>query len=247
MIQEGLKRNQELKFDFTLFYLETGHRSSKLFAKLAGAGAPIERVKRMHVIGRVLDLPAIQASENIKPYEVVVMKVLGAHRPPPGEPDPAVREVRPDDADQILRLLNSISHTVRLARVFEKQEMIQELFAPPIARTLVYEKGGQIAGVLAYVTIDHIGRKKVPWAWINHLYWQGLDLKERLSFIKTFLIRASEDGCAGVVEWSKKAYPATALYASRFVPYPRQVDMMAWRFTDEISLSNISDVYEVQI
>ena len=247
MIAEGLRRNQELKYDFTLFYLETGHRSSKLFAKLQSAGQPIEKVKRMHVIGRVLDLAAIRASENVKGYEVAGMKLLGAHRPPAGAPDPAVREAGPDDADQLLALLNAFQHQVRLARVFERDELKRELMAPPIARTLVYEKAGKVAGALAYVVIEHIGRKKVPWAWINHVAWDGLGFRERRGLLRSFLLRARDEGCAGVVEWSKSVYPTAALYASRFVPYPRAVNLMAWRFCDDVSLSGIEDVYEVQI
>jgi hypothetical protein len=247
MIAEGLKRNQELKYDFTLFYLETGHRSSKLFAKLQGAGQPIEKVKRMHVIGRVLDLASICASENVKGYEVAAMKLLGAHRPPTGAPDPAVREAGPDDADQVLALLNAFQHKVRLARVFERGELIRELMAPPIARTLVYEKAGKAAGALAWVVIDHVGRQKVPWAWINHVAWDALSFSERRGLLRSFLLRATEQGCAGVVEWSKSVYPMAALYASRFVPYPRAVNMMAWRFCEGLSLAGIEDVYEVQI
>jgi len=102
LIQEGLKRNQELRYDFTLFYLETGHRSSRLFAKLREAGLPIERVKRMHVIARVLDLPAIAASENFKRYEALALQLWGGHRVPSGRPDAQVREATPADADRIL-------------------------------------------------------------------------------------------------------------------------------------------------
>ena len=247
LIQEGLKRNQELRFDFTLFYLETGHRSSRLFSKLRQGGFPIERVKRMHVIGRVLDLPALQASENVKRYEVLALRLWGGHRVPAGASDPRVREATPAEADQVLALLNAHRGKVRLARVFERAEMIRELIHPPLARTLVYEKEGRVQGVLAYVIIEHVGRKKVPWAWINHLAWDELSFRERLALVKSFLRAAFEQGCAGVVEWSKQVYPNSALYAARFVPYPRQVDMMAWRFRDDFSLAAIPDVYEVQI
>lgn len=247
MIQEGLKRNKELQFDFTLFYLETGHRSSRLFKKLKDSGAPIERVKRMHVIARILDLPAIRASENVKAYEVMAMKLLGAHRTPSGPTDPFIREAVPEDADDILSLLNSHQNKIRLSRVFSREELLRELMHPRIAHTLVYEKDTEVKGVIAYVVVDHVGRTNVPWAWINHVSWDLLSFGERLSFIKGFLMRAHERRCAGVVEFAKHAYPAGALYAARFVPYPRRVDMMAWRFREDITLQNIPDVYEVQI
>jgi hypothetical protein len=238
MIAEGLKRNEQLKLDFTLFYLETGHRSSRMFRKLAESGMPIERVKRMHVIARVLDLPAILASENVKGYEVAAMKLLGADKPPSAPVAPEVREADADDAAGIMELLNAHQDKVKLTR---------ELINPPTARTLVWESEGEIRGVMAYVTVEHVGKTSVPWAWLNHVAWDGLSLGERIRFAGSFLAIAAEAGHAGVVEWSKHTYPALALYASRFVPYPRRVDMMGWRFRDDMRLSDIREVYEVQI
>ncbi len=247
MIQEGLRRNQELKYDFTLFYLETGHRSSRLFAKLRDAGSPIERVKRMHVIARVLDLEAIKKSENVKSYEVLAMKLLQAHKPPTEKDSGMIREATGDDTDAILPLFNSFKQKVRLARVFDEQELAREIINPPVARTLVLEREGGIKGALSYVIVEHVGKKAAPWAWINHVAWDGLSLRERLMLLNAFLCRAAKEGCAGSIEWSKNVYPKGALYMARFVPYPRQVDMMAWRFRDDISLSGIPEVYEVQI
>jgi GNAT superfamily N-acetyltransferase len=247
LIQEALKRNQELRFDFTLFYLETGHRSSRLFAKLRDTGLPIERVKRMHVIGRVLDLPALQASEHVKGYEVLALRLWGGHRVPAGAAHPEVRPAGPEDAPKILPLLNGHQEKVRLARVFSQEELVRELIQPPIAHTLVWGRAGEVQAVLAYVIVEHVGRKRVPWAWINHVVWDELSFPERVSLLKSFLRQAHEQGCAGVVEWSKQVYPNRALYAARFVPYPRQVDLMAWRFRQDISLAGIPDVYEVQI
>ena len=247
LISEGLRRNEELKFDFTLFYLETGHRSSRLFRKLQAAGMPIERVKRMGTIARVLDLPTVRDSENVKPYEVAAMKLLGACNAPPDPGDPRIREAGKEDVPAILRLLNSLAKTVSLARVFEEKELEREIICPPLARTLVFEKDGDIKGVLAYVLVEHVGEMRVPWAWINHVYWGGLSFRERVLLVKSFMAKAREQGAAGVVEWQKNTYPVSALYGCRFVPYPRKVDMMAWRFRKDISLSGIPDVYEVQI
>lgn len=247
MIQEGLRINQELEFDFTLFYLETGHRSSRLFKKLRAAGAPVEKVKTMHTIARILDLEAVRRSEKLRWFEFAAVKALGLARPPRKDPDSRVREALPDDADAILELMNDHRGKLRLARVFTRQELIRELIHPPLARTLVFEKRGRLRAALAYVMIDHAGKTTAPWAWINHLAWDQLSLAERKSLLNSFLVEAEKRGAAGVVEWSKKTYPTFALYASRFAPYPRRVDMMAWRFREDISLSGISGVYEIQL
>ena len=247
MIREALARNEKLKYDFTLFYLETGHRSSRLFAKLRAGGFPIERVKRMHVIARVLDLGAIRASENVKSYEVLAMRLLGADRPPPPYRDARVREAGAADVEALLRLFNGYRERVRLARVFSREELLRETIAPPLARTLVLEGEGGIRAALAYVVVDHVGRQTVPWAWINYLAWEEASLSERGVLLRDFLDRVRQQGCAGVIEWSKKVYPAAALYLNHFVPYPRRVDMMAWRFREDVALTGIPEVFEVQI
>ena len=246
MIEEGLKRNEALQFDFTLFYLETGHRSSWMFKKLARAGFPIERVKRMRITARVLNMRPIRESENIKWYEGLAMRILGADHPPAGDMDPRTRIAGPEDAPAIAELLNRHKDKVRLARVFSEEEVERELLAGPIARTVVWDDGG-IKGVIASVTVDHVGRKTVPWSWVNHVWWDELSLSERFSFTRSYLLDATARGHAGVVEWTKNTYPTAALYLSRFVPYPRSVDMMSWRFRNDITLSDIPDVYEVQI
>jgi GNAT superfamily N-acetyltransferase len=65
IVQEALKLNKEYRYDFALFTLETGHRSTLMINKLKEAGSPVEHVKKIYVIARILDLDQASYSGEI--------------------------------------------------------------------------------------------------------------------------------------------------------------------------------------
>jgi len=247
IIKEGLKINNELKYDFALLYLETGHRSTLLIKKLEEAGHPLEWVKRMHIIARVLDLARVSASEGLKKWEKAAIRLIAANRSPKPGDDEHVRKFKPKDVEMCLNLLNQYQNHIRLARVWERDELAWELNYPDVSQTLVYEKEGKIEGLINFIYHDHLGKTKERWAWINHLAYPGLSSKERISFVRAFLNSIRDAGCVGAIEWTKKYYPLAPLYRSHFFPYFRAVNMFSWNFNPAISIKNVPDVYEVQI
>jgi hypothetical protein len=247
VINEALKLNRRLKYDFALFYLETGHRSSLMIQKLKQAGQPVQWVKKMYVLGRVLDLPRVTACEGLKLWERAAVRILGVARVPKIQPCDAVREYQPKDLDQCLKLLNQYRDKVRLALVWERDELGWELDCPGISETLVYEKAGQLAGLINWSFHQHIGKSTERWAWVNHVAYPGLSGKERLDFVESFLSHIRGLDCVGAVEWTKKYYPMAPFYRAHFFPYFRAVNMLAWNFNPALNLENIPEVYELQI
>jgi hypothetical protein len=247
IIKEGLKINNELKYDFALLTLETGHRSTKLIKKLEEAGHPLRWVKRMHVIARVLDLARVSTSEGLKTWEEAAIRLIAAQRPPKLGHYKYVREYRPKDLETCLGLLNQYQSHLRLARVWEGDELAWELSYPDVSQTLVYEKEGKVEGLINFIYHDHHGKTKERWAWINHVAYPGLSTKERTSFVQAFLNYIRDVDCVGAIEWTKKYYPLTPMYRSRFFPYFRAVNMFSWNFNPDVAIQNIPDVYEVQI
>lgn len=247
VVKEALELNKELDYDFALLYLETGHRSNFMIKKLEEAGHPVEWVKRMHVLGRVLDLDRVSTSEGLKAWERAAIKVLGGHRLPKSGSSLKLRYYRPEDLDVCLELLNQYQERVRLARVWDRDELAWELDFPDVSRTLVYEKKGKVEGLISFLYHHHLGKTQERWAWINHLAYPNLTPRERLAFINAFLLHLKEAGCVGALEWTKKYYPTKPLYRAHFFPYFRSLNMYSWTFNPDISLRNIPDVYEVQI
>jgi len=243
---KALQLNEKHHYDFALLYLETGHRSSKMLAKLKQAGHPIHKVKRMYAIARPLHLGRIFSSENLKWYEKAGMRILRLDRLD-GKPSPYARPYEPRDLHKCLQMLEDYKRTVTLARVFEPEELAHELDYPDAAYTLVWEQGGELRGFINWAMVEHVGFKPMPWAWLNHICFGDMDNRERSELVRAFLIRAHQLGAAGVVEWAKNYYNKKPLWKNRFIPYPRSVDMLAWTFRPQLDLSGIPDVFEVQI
>jgi len=244
---KAIELNKKHNYDFALIYLETGHRSSRMLAKLKAAGNPVQKVKRMGVIPRSLSLDLIFASENLKWYERAAMRFLRLDKLDSKPPSSFIRPYESEDLTTCHELLDAYKDTVTLTRVFEPEELARELDYPPMAHSLIWEENARIRGLINWAIVEHVGRITQPWAWLNHLSFGDLDGSERCELVRAFLLKAKEQGAAGVVEWAKNYYPKKPLWKNRFIPYPRSVDMLAWVFHPKLDLSNISDVFEVQI
>jgi hypothetical protein len=247
IIDEGLRINREMNYDFALMTLEKGHRSTLLVQKLEREGHPIKWVKKISVVARVLDLDRVFASEKLKKWERVALKVIKADKPPKPRSGLQLREYNADDLDMCLGLLNRYADHIRLARIWEKKELAWELDYPDVSQTLVSEREGKIQALINFIYHDHLGKGRERWAWINHLAYPELTPQERVDFIRAFLCYVRDNDCIGAIEWTKKYYPMKPLYRAGFFPYFRSVNMVSMTFNPDISLSNISDVYEIQI
>jgi hypothetical protein len=143
--------------------------------------------------------------------------------------------------------MDKYKETVTLTRILEPAEIARELSYPDVAYTLVWEEIGRIRGLINWALIDHVGRQTQPWAWLNHLSFGDLNSNEQREFVCSFLIEAKQQNAAGVIEWAKNYYPKKPLWYNHFIPYPRSVDMLAWVFRAGLDLSDIPDVFELQI
>jgi len=247
IIREALRINQKYKYDFALATFETGHRSTLMLRKLQAEGNRLERMKRLRVIARILDLKRVEASEGLRAWEKAAIKLIGGDREPK-EYDPAVvREYRPEDLTACLALLNAYPDRIQLARVWEPDELAWELDFADVAKTLVYEREGRVAGLINFILHDHLGKTKERWAWINHVAYPDLSPGERYRFVQAFLHVVRDLGGIGVIEWTKHYYPLGPLFRSHFFPYFRAVDMYSWTFNPEISLSRVRECNEVLV
>lgn len=247
IINEALRLNQDYKYDFSLLALEKGHRSTLMIRKLEESGHPVEWIKRNYVVARILDLARISASENIKMWERAAVKLIGGHRQPKAKPYVSLREYRSEDLDMCLALLNQYKDRIKLALVWDRDELAWELDYPGVSQTLVYEKEGKVEGLINFIYHEHLGKAKERWAWINHVAYPGLSSRERFGFVQAFLRYIKEADCVGAIEWTRKYYPMNPFFRSRFFPYFRAVNIVSWTFNPDISLKKIPAIYEVQI
>jgi hypothetical protein len=247
IVQEALKLNKRYKYDFALFTLETGHRSTLMINKLKEAGSPVEHVKKVYVIARILNLDQAAYSEGLKTWERAAVKLIGGHRPPIPNPGVILREYQNSDLDDCLLLLNRYQQTADLALVWSREDLAQELTWPDVSQTLVFERGGRVQGLINFIYHDHMAKTKERWAWINHVAYPDLTPQEQRAFVQSYLEYIKSQGCLGTVEWTRGYYSLLPFFRSRFFPYFRAVNMVSWTFNPEISLRNLSKVYEIQV
>jgi GNAT superfamily N-acetyltransferase len=247
LIEAALQLNQKFHYDFSLLTLEKGHRSTMMIRKLEETGHPVEWVKRNYVVARVLDLERVACSEGLKGWEKAAIRIIGAHRSPKRRSSVPFREYRKEDLNQCLSLLNRYGEKIRLALFWEPEELEWELDYPGVSQTLVYEKAGEVAGLINFISHEHLGKTREKWAWINHVAYPGLTPRERLQFVDAFLCYIQDAGFVGATEWTRKYYPMEPFYRARFFPYFRYVNLVSWTFNPELSLKNVPAVYEVQI
>jgi GNAT superfamily N-acetyltransferase len=247
LIDKALQLNKRLQYDLSIYALEGGHRSTQLVKKLEATGHPVRWLRRNYVIARILDLKRAAASEGLKKWEQTAIRIIRAQRPPNKNDSVPMREYRAEDLDRCLHLLNRYADKIRLALIWDREELGIELDYPDVSQTLVYEKDGKVEGLINFIYHDHLGHTKERWAWINHVAYPALSSRERKRFVEAFLCYIKDSGCLGAVEWIRKYYPMEPLYRCRFFPYFRYVNQVAWIFDPELSLGKIPSIYEVQI
>lgn len=247
VIREALRLNQRYRHDFALATFETGHRSTLMLRKLQSEGNRLERMKKLHVIARVLDLGRAASSEGLKRWEKAAIRLIGGNRRIRGGETGFAREYRPDDLDSCLSLINSYRERIELARLWQRDELAWELAYPGVSQTLVYEKNSRVEGLLNFITHEHLGRTTERWAWMNHVAYFNLSPQERASFVRAFLRYIKEKDCLGAVEWTKKYYPQGAFYRAHFFSYFRAVNMYSWTFSPEITLAGVRSSNEILV
>lgn len=251
IIREAVRINQEItRYDLALLYLESGHRSSLLIEKFKREGQPLLFLKKMYVLGRVLDLERVAYSEGLKSWEKLAIKIWGAHRLPE-DPKPEglnFEELGKTDLPEVLSLLNSYNGKADLARIWTgPEELRKEIIYPGVSISLAIKRGGRLVGLINYLEHEHLGKSVERWAWLNHLHLDLLDSEEKRQVINYFLRYLAARGTIGVIEWNKGYYSQGFLYRSRFFPYLRSVNLYAWIFNPGLQLRKMKKIYEVQI
>jgi hypothetical protein len=246
MIRSALTLNERYRYDAIFFYAERGHRSSRLFGKLAAEGQRIVPLKRLWMWGRVLDLGRTARNAGLPAWQRGAIRALGLARPP-GKPLPGVRAYRDGDLDACLALCDAAASRVDLGRRFTREELARTLASDDVAQTLVAERDGKAIAFVHWVVHDHLGPEAAPWAWVCHAPLHGLTARERRQFYAAFLRHVAAQGCAAVLEWGMGYHPIRPMVANRFFPYPRSVMLYAWILNPAIEPAPVRTVFEVQV
>ena len=246
LISECLRRNEEFGADFALMIFEKKHRSWLMFERYLKPRYRIERLKTMYAISRAVDLEKIVESQNLRWYEAAAIRFFGAHRPITAPSvSGTVRPYGDTDLGEILALTRRYSDRDSLVRVFDKTSLARRLHTENVTSTMVYERGGAVEGFINFTVHELVSRRgRHRWAWLDFLYWEGLSGKEQKALLAGLWQASRDQGCIGIMEWSKNYYAKGALFRSRFIPYPHFIEVNAWIFNPDLSLRGINKIFE---
>lgn len=246
LVAESLRRNEEFGADFALMTLERGHGSRRLFGELR-PHKRIEGLKSMYTIVHPVDFERIVESENLKWHEAAAVRLLGADRPITASPVAGtVRPYRATDLLEVLALTERYpADSQSLIRVFDAESLARRLHTKAVTSTVVYERDGAVEGFINFTTREMICKRGTHrWAWLDFLYWEGLGGREKKALLAGLWEASRKQDCIGILEWNKDYYAKGALFRSRFIPYPRFVELNAWVFNPDLSLRGVDKFFE---
>jgi hypothetical protein len=246
LIAESLRRNEDFGADLALMTLEKPLHSWRMFEKYMKPQHRIVTLKTMIPLLHAVDFAKIVESENLKPHEVAAIKLYGAHRrllPPPVAG--VVRPYRDTDLAPILALTRRYSDQGSLVRDFDQASLARHLHTEDVTATVVYERDGAVAGFVNLSMRDMVNhRGSQRWAWLDFLYWEGLDRQEKQALLAGAWEASKEQNCIGLLEWNKDYYAKGSLFRARFIPYPRFLEVDAWILNPALSLRRIDSIFE---
>jgi hypothetical protein len=246
LIAECLRRNQEFGADFALMTLEKKHRSWLMFEEYLKPRSRIKVIKKLHTIVHPVDFESIVESENLKWHEATAIRLFGAHRPIMAPSvSGAVRSYGDADLIEILALIGRYSNPNSLIRIFDAESLARRLDTEDVTSTVVYERDGAVEGFINFTIYDMVCKRGTRrWAWLDFLYWEGLNGREKKALLAGLWKASRDQGCVGILEWSKNYYAKGPLFRSRFFPYPRFLELNAWILNPALSLRGVDNVFE---
>jgi hypothetical protein len=162
--------------------------------------------------------PRIMARAGVNGWERQASRALGPLLAfTPHRHDPHVRSYRAGDLERCVEILNKTSAALDWALAWSPKEL-SHLVDNPESATLVFERDGQIHGMVNYLSLMLQGREPIRAALIDVWADDGLSTAERVRMLGHLCNHMRERDIHGVVAARSAMMPAAALAANMFVP-----------------------------
>jgi hypothetical protein len=162
--------------------------------------------------------PHTLAKAAVNAWERQASRVLGPMmRFIPYRHDPHVRSYRTTDLDRCVEILDTASAGLDWALDWSPKEL-SRLVENPESETLVFERDGQVHGIVNYLTLMLQGREPIRAALIDVWADDGLSTGERVRLLGHLCNHLRERDVHGVIAARSSMMPAAALMANLFVP-----------------------------
>jgi hypothetical protein len=105
-----------------------------------------------------------------------------------------------------------------LTYLWSREEFAQLLHYEDLARTVVVEEGGRVAGLVSYYRLEVLGRCRVETGVIDLLAFSTISAADRLRLLRAALFQMAEEGLRAAMLLRGSWYDWWPLLAAGFTP-----------------------------
>ena len=181
--------------------------------------------------------PHALARAGIKAWERIANRTLGPLlRFTPHKYDPHVRPYRAGDLDRCTQMLKTSTAGFDWAMAWQPEQLSAQL-RNPAYETLVFERDGQVQGMVNYHSLPMQGRELVQAAMIDLWADEGLGFAERVRLLSHLCTHLAERGVHAVIAPRSAMMPAGAFVANLFMPAPQGFFIGVFSTSRSVALS----------
>ena len=148
-----------------------------------------------------------------------------------------------EDLPTCERLVRQLGDTMDLACRFDARAIERQLTYKNVAKVLVTEHQGRVAGLVNFCYLDIFGRSLQRFGLIDLLAFDpALPQSNRVNLLRAALFQMKQDGLIAVLMLRGSLYAWRALRAVGFLPMFPEYCLMGIRHREDISLEKIRRV-----
>jgi len=245
MNQRAMEQARERGCAVTLFYLFTRSGAFRGTKFWRGRGMPTELIRRQGHWVRPLDHAAVARWElwRLDAWGTRCLAPFARRVAPPVDPE-TVRAYRPQDLLPCELLIRQRGDSMDLARRFDAEALRRHLEYKEVAKTLVAEHEGRVAGLVSFCSLDIFGRSLARFGLIDLLAFDpALPSSKRADLVRATLWEMKQDGLIAAFMLRGSWYAGRTLCAAGFLPMFPEYCLVGIKNREDVSLKKIRRVF----
>jgi len=242
-----MKHARENGVDFTLFFLYDRTVKFKGSKFWKARGMPTDLVCRLGQWARPLDHAAVVRWElwRIERCATRLLALVQRPVPPPADAQ-TVRDYRPEDLPDCEKLVRTVGDTLDLARRFDSEGLARHLQFKDVAKTMVVEHEGRVAGLANFCYLEILGRTLERLGLIDLVVFdEALPHARRVDLLRAVLHRMKQDGMIAAFMLRGSKHGRRAFRAAGFLPSLPEYSLVAIRNCQEAPIENVRTVMQL--
>jgi len=197
-------------------------------------------VRKLGTWARAFDHAAVIRFE---PYrtEAWSSRIFSLVQGPPKAPrDMAgIRLYRREDLSDCAELVRDRGASADLAYVWDLEELARLLHYRDLARTVVFEQNGRVAGLVNYCRLEFLGKCPMPAAVIDIVAFGTLPPAARLRLLRAAMCQMADDGVKGATMLRGSWYGWRQMLAAGFFPALPDFAYVGTKMQPDVPLENV--------